>query len=85
MDANPKLAGIDLTNLLVPAHTLRPEVPQYCQEKQDHELDAILDLKLIEQAAPALKVSHLEFTSKFDIMLRAHLKKLGFVVYNLVL
>ena len=30
IDANPKLAGIDLTNLLVPAHTLRPDVPQHC-------------------------------------------------------
>jgi hypothetical protein len=43
------------SNLLVPAHTLRPDVPQYCVQAQDHELDAILDLSLIEQAAPAIQ------------------------------
>jgi hypothetical protein len=28
MDANPKLAGIDLSRLLLPAATLRPDAPQ---------------------------------------------------------
>lgn len=28
MDSNPKLAGIDLSRLLLPAATLRPDAPQ---------------------------------------------------------
>lgn len=28
--ANPKLAGIDLSRLLLPAATLRPDAPQVC-------------------------------------------------------
>jgi glutamate synthase (NADPH/NADH) len=30
MSANPKLAGIDLSRLLLPAATLRPDAPQVC-------------------------------------------------------
>lgn len=34
VEASPKLHDIDLSKLLLPAHTLRPDVPQYCVEKQ---------------------------------------------------
>ena len=47
---NPKLAGMNLDKMLVPAHTLRPDVPQHCVQKQDHKLDAVLDITLIEKA-----------------------------------
>jgi glutamate synthase (NADPH) large chain len=50
-----KRPGQDLSNLLVPAHTLREDVPQTCSMAQDHELDAILDLQLIEQSQPAIQ------------------------------
>ena len=49
IDGNPKLSGMDLSQLLVPAHTLRPDVPQICVMKQDHELDKIIDLDFIKQ------------------------------------
>jgi glutamate synthase (NADPH/NADH) len=55
MASNPKLAGMDLSQMLVPAHTLRPDVPQICVERQDHELDKIIDLEFIKQATPALQ------------------------------
>jgi glutamate synthase (NADPH/NADH) len=49
MGSSKKLAGLDMSQLLVPAHTLRPDVPQICVMKQDHELDKIIDLKWISQ------------------------------------
>jgi glutamate synthase (NADPH/NADH) len=44
---NPKLSGIDLSKLLIPAATIRPEAKQTCQIKQDHGLNAGLDETLI--------------------------------------
>lgn len=48
-------AGIDLSRLLTPAATLRPEAAQRCVRRQDHGLDEGLDLPvLIPACAPAL-------------------------------
>ena len=53
LSSSPKLSGMDMSQLLVPAHTLRPDVPQICVMKQDHELDKIIDLGWIEQVKAA--------------------------------
>eukprot|EP00879_Flechtneria_rotunda_P003043 GHRR01003263.1.p1 GENE.GHRR01003263.1~~GHRR01003263.1.p1 ORF type:complete len:2008 (+),score=728.67 GHRR01003263.1:1512-7535(+) len=52
--ANSKLKGIDLSRLLLPAAQLRPDAPQVCIQKQDHGLDAGLDVFLIPHCKPAL-------------------------------
>ena len=54
IDSNPKLAGIDLSKMLIPAATLRPEAKQTCQIKQDHGLETGLDPKLISMCKAAL-------------------------------
>jgi glutamate synthase (NADPH/NADH) large chain len=50
-----KAQGIDLRPILMPATKLRPDVEVRCTTAQDHGLDAALDNRLIELAAPALK------------------------------
>jgi len=53
--ANPKLADIDLSKMLLPAkHLGRPGQPMHCTEKQDHGLDLSLDNDLIDMAQCAL-------------------------------
>ncbi|KAL3701002.1 hypothetical protein R1sor_019024 [Riccia sorocarpa] len=54
MNSNPKLENVDLSLLLRPAATLRPDAAQRCVQKQDHGLDDVLDRKLIKLAEPAL-------------------------------
>eukprot|EP00878_Enallax_costatus_P000131 GHUV01000172.1.p1 GENE.GHUV01000172.1~~GHUV01000172.1.p1 ORF type:complete len:2326 (+),score=665.07 GHUV01000172.1:565-6978(+) len=51
---NSKLGGIDLSRLLTPAASLRPDAAQVCIQKQDHGLDAGLDVFLIPHCKPAL-------------------------------
>lgn len=55
--SNPKLADIDLSRVLLPAATLRPGAAQTCVTKQDHGLDAGLDMELIPACAAALPES----------------------------
>ena len=50
-----KAQGIDLTLLLTPAQPPHPGVEVYCTKAQDHNLDEILDRKLVELAEPALE------------------------------
>ena len=57
ISSNPKLADIDLSRVLIPAATLRPDAAQTCVEKQDHGLDAGLDNALIAACADALPAS----------------------------
>jgi glutamate synthase (NADPH/NADH) len=52
--ANPKLAGIDLSRVLLPAATLRPGAAQVCVTTQDHGLEEGLDGHLLELCAAAL-------------------------------
>ena len=52
--SNHKLTGIDLSRLLVPAATIRPDAKQTCQIKQDHGLDSGLDDTLISLCGDAL-------------------------------
>jgi len=52
--ANPKAATIDLSKLLLPAATLRPSAAQRCVQKQDHGLEAGLDVHLIPHCKAAL-------------------------------
>jgi len=48
-------AGIDVSRILTPAATLRPDAAQTCQTKQDHGLETGLDLpELIGACASAL-------------------------------
>ncbi|KAG6548708.1 hypothetical protein Mapa_009863 [Marchantia paleacea] len=54
MDNNSKLENVDLSLLLRPAATLRPDAAQRCVQKQDHGLDDVLDRTLIKLAQPAL-------------------------------
>jgi glutamate synthase (NADPH/NADH) len=46
--ANPKLAKVDLSKMLMPAAELRPGAAQVCVQKQDHGLETGLDGKLIQ-------------------------------------
>ena len=46
--ANPKLARVDLSKLLLPAASLRPGAAQTCVTKQDHGLETGLDPALIQ-------------------------------------
>jgi len=50
-----KADGIDLSAILTPVQKPRPEVGTYCTQSQDHGLDQVLDMKLLELAAPALE------------------------------
>jgi len=54
INSSPKLAGIDLSKLLLPAGSLRPGAMQYCVSKQDHGLDTGLDVHLIPMCRSAL-------------------------------
>ncbi|KAF5841354.1 hypothetical protein DUNSADRAFT_13222 [Dunaliella salina] len=54
INSSPKLAGIDLSRLLLPAGSLRPGAMQYCVSKQDHGLDTGLDVHLIPMCQSAL-------------------------------
>lgn len=51
---NSKLSGVDLSKMLIPAATIRPEAKQTCQIKQDHGLDTGLDPELISLCKAAL-------------------------------
>ncbi|KAG0588839.1 hypothetical protein KC19_2G273300 [Ceratodon purpureus] len=51
---NDKLANIDLSLLLRPAATIRPNAAQRCVMKQDHELELALDQELIKLSRPAI-------------------------------
>ncbi|KAG2492850.1 hypothetical protein HYH03_009004 [Edaphochlamys debaryana] len=53
-EGGPKLAGIDLGRLLLPAASLRPGASQRCIQKQDHGLDAGLDVHLVPLCKAAL-------------------------------
>eukprot|EP00898_Chlorokybus_atmophyticus_P003594 jgi/Chlat1/4235/Chrsp27S04246 len=53
--SNEKLKDLDLSRILLPAATLRPDAAQYCIAQQDHELELALDQELIRQAKPALQ------------------------------
>lgn len=53
--SNEKLANIDLSLLLRPAATIRPNAAQRCVMKQDHELELALDQDLIKSAHAALE------------------------------
>lgn len=54
ISANPKLADIDLSKILIPAASLRPEASQTCSKLQDHGLETGLDPQLIAACKPAL-------------------------------
>ena len=45
-----KIANIDLSPILTPAHAIRPGVPTYCVRKQDHKLHVRIDNKLIDES-----------------------------------
>ena len=49
-----KYESIDLSNLLTPAATLRPDAAQRCVRAQDHGLDTSLDQTLMKEAAGVL-------------------------------
>ncbi|GBG81168.1 hypothetical protein CBR_g31844 [Chara braunii] len=53
--SNPKLHNIDLSAILKPAAELRPGAAQHCVQKQDHGLESVLDVQLIELSRPALE------------------------------
>jgi len=50
-----KADGIDLSAILTPIQKPHPEVGTYCTQAQDHGLDQVLDMKLLDLAAPALE------------------------------
>eukprot|EP00877_Chromochloris_zofingiensis_P004027 jgi/Chrzof1/13625/Cz08g04180.t1 len=54
LNSNPKLTGIDLSKILMPAATLNPGAAQICVEKQDHGLYTGLDVHLIPHCKAAL-------------------------------
>ncbi|KAJ2157277.1 glutamate synthase [NADH] [Coemansia sp. RSA 552] len=47
--------ALDLAQMLTPAHTLRPGVPTFCVEKQDHQISERLDSVLLPQLADSLR------------------------------
>ncbi|KAJ0971718.1 hypothetical protein J5N97_019677 [Dioscorea zingiberensis] len=53
--SNEKLENIDLTLLLRPASSIRPDAAQHCIQKQDHGLDMALDQMLISASNSALE------------------------------
>ena len=50
-----KADGIDLSSILTPAEKPHPEVGTYCTDSQDHGLDEVLDMKLLELAKTTLE------------------------------
>lgn len=54
VNGNDKLAGIDLSKILLPAAQLRPDAEQYCVQKQQHKLDSSLDPEFISRCASVL-------------------------------
>ena len=50
-----KTAGIDLTPVLTPAEKPHPGVEVYCTIDQNHGIDAVLDIQLIEECGPAIE------------------------------
>jgi len=50
-----KSDGIDLSSILTPIDKPHPDVGTYCTQSQDHGLDKVLDMKLLELAKPALQ------------------------------
>ena len=52
-----KADGIDLSSILTPAEKPHPNTGTYCTESQDHGLEEVLDMKLLELAKPALEGS----------------------------
>ncbi|MEC8906167.1 MAG: glutamate synthase large subunit [Verrucomicrobiota bacterium] len=50
-----KADGIDLSTILTPAEKPHPDAGTYCTESQDHDLEEVLDVKLLELAMPALE------------------------------
>lgn len=52
-----KADGIDLSSILTPAEKPHPDTGTYCTESQDHGLEEVLDVKLLELAKPALEGS----------------------------
>ena len=52
-----KADGIDLSSILTPAEKPHPDTGTYCTESQDHGLEEVLDMKLLELAKPALEGS----------------------------
>ncbi len=50
-----KADGIDLTSILTPADKPHPGVGTYCTESQDHGLEDVLDMKLLNLANPTLQ------------------------------
>lgn len=51
--ANPKLSGLNLDSILMPASTLRPGAAQICVTKQDHGLENGLDIPQLLPACQA--------------------------------
>jgi len=52
-----KADGIDLSSILTPAEKPHEDTGTYCTESQDHELEEVLDMRLLELAKPALEGS----------------------------
>jgi glutamate synthase domain-containing protein 3 len=50
-----KADGIDLSSILTPVDKPHADVGTYCTQTQDHGLDKVLDMKLLELAKPALQ------------------------------
>ena len=50
-----KADGIDLSSILTPIEKPHADVGTYCTQSQDHGLDKVLDMKLLELAKPALE------------------------------
>ena len=50
-----KADGIALSSILTPIETPHADVGTYCTQSQDHGLDKVLDMKLLELAKPALE------------------------------
>ena len=50
-----KADGIDLSSILTPIEKPHVDVGTYCTKTQDHGLDKVLDMKLLELAKPALE------------------------------
>ncbi len=50
-----KATGVDLSALLAPARSPRPDTSVVCCIPQDHGIDAVLDRRLIEEALPAIE------------------------------
>ncbi|QLG71419.1 hypothetical protein HG535_0B04610 [Zygotorulaspora mrakii] len=53
-NVNTKAINIDLSPILTPAHTIRPDVATRFTKKQDHKLHSRLDNKLIDEAEVTL-------------------------------